>query len=66
MSPARSTILWNMLVSGIAHIVGAIDIPPIPVFRKLIGVDVFMRLRSFQELIIFCRIYSSASAFSSE
>ena len=34
MSPARTAVLWNVLVSDVGKIVNTIDIVPNPVVRK--------------------------------
>ena len=75
MSPARSAILWNMLVSGVADIVSSVNlkiikkslthISPIPILWKSVSVNIFIGLRTLQELIFFSWIDSSASAFGS-
>lgn len=35
MGPAGATVLGNVLVSGRAHIVGAINVPPVPRFGQI-------------------------------
>lgn len=35
MGPAGATVLGNVLVAGRAHIVDAIDVPPVPRFGQI-------------------------------
>lgn len=46
VGPAGATVLGNVLVAGRAHIVGAVDVPPVPGFGQIRNVYVLMRTRS--------------------
>ena len=35
MGPARSAILWNVLISNVGQVVGAVDGVPLPVVGKI-------------------------------
>lgn len=50
MSPARTTVLRNVLVSGERKIVDIADISPIPVLRKSGSIEIFVRKRTSHNL----------------
>jgi len=39
MSPARSAILWNVLVPHVSEVVGALDVLPDPLVREVIDMS---------------------------
>ena len=52
MSPATSTVLWNMLIQRMSQIRMTIDVSPVETIRKFVSVDVRVRQRRMKLLTI--------------
>lgn len=53
LSPARSTIYWNVLVDTPTQIVDTVKVTPIPFFGESVYINVIFRLWSLQQLDFF-------------